>query len=184
MSPVSAIAAGVYPRVGGGTALSSYPAYPPWGLSPRGRGNLKNDKLSQANQGSIPAWAGEPKGWRCAGPSGRVYPRVGGGTCPQATHSKRCPGLSPRGRGNLYEQLDWLETQGSIPAWAGEPPQAGSPHPMAGVYPRVGGGTTAGYALLVGFGGLSPRGRGNLVAVVEQIPAGGSIPAWAGEPRA
>ena len=31
--------------------------------------------------------------------------------------------------------------------------------------------------------GLSPRGRGNLVALVAVVLPDGSIPAWAGEPH-
>ena len=51
---------GVYPRVGGETAVSSTVAPAATGLSPRGRGNQAGaPRLSQAT-GSIPAWAGKP----------------------------------------------------------------------------------------------------------------------------
>ena len=50
------------------------------------------------------------------------------------------------------------------------------------VYPRVCGGTIAlGVAGLV-VGGLSPRVRGNRVAVASALQADRSIPACAGEP--
>ena len=88
----------VYPRVGGGTgdSPSHPPAYP--GLSPRGRGNLKDRGCTGCHLRSIPAWAGEPylpttkpkrsiPAWagepyetRSNGRYSGVYPCVGGGT--------------------------------------------------------------------------------------------------------
>ncbi len=69
---------------------------------------------------------------------------MGGGT--QEPHAKPGypKGLSPRGRGNLFEFTDPLVPIGSIPAWAGEPATTNLGIAMAAVYPRVGGGTRGG----------------------------------------
>ena len=50
-------------------------------------------------------------------------------------------GLSPRGRGNLSLHSAPVMLDGSIPAWAGEPPKNSAGKNIWKVYPRVGGGT-------------------------------------------
>ena len=91
-------------------------------------------------------------------------------------------GLSPRGRGNPLRPLVRGLIVGSIPAWAGEPPEVSALRAIAAVYPRVGGGTVV-ESLQESFQyGLSPRGRGNLDHGPLGDSRGRSIPAWAGEP--
>ena len=92
----------VYPRVGGGTS------------------NVHEDL--ERKLGSIPAWAGEPSGNRYGECLQPVYPRVGGGTIMAEEDAFCVPGLSPRGRGNLDCANRPTLYRGSIPAWAGEPP--------------------------------------------------------------
>ena len=114
-----------------------------------------------------------------------VYPRVGGGTWSTNSRPSSAVGLSPRGRGNLVNELQAILSRGSIPAWAGEPMvnqpritglSEGSIPAWAGepsfggvgadtivVYPRVGGGTANVRSVRVSVCGLSPRGRGNLL---------------------
>ena len=154
---------GVYPRVGGGTDSATIPERRVIGLSPRGRGNLRQGVQQLGQAGSIPAWAGEPPSGLSHRPGATVYPRVGGGTQQQNLDNVRAKGLSPRGRGNLKAQGVHSLANGSIPAWAGEPPVATFLSAMSRVYPRVGGGT-------------SQRRRHTGLGR-------GSIPAWAGEPR-
>ena len=56
------------------------------GLSPRGRVNPQPQVHSDLLNGSIPAWAGEPRRPRKSKWTSRVYPRVGGGwMCKSAT---------------------------------------------------------------------------------------------------
>ena len=55
---------------------------------------------------------------------------------------------------------------------------------LSRVYPRVGGGTRSRVDSGIGFGGLSPRGRGNHMHIRKRLQGEGSIPAWAGEPHA
>ena len=50
----------VYPRVGGETKSPYGLWVSPWGLSPRGRGNLAVLGDRHASERSIPAWAGKP----------------------------------------------------------------------------------------------------------------------------
>ena len=51
----------VYPRVGGGTHQFFSPTRFVLGLSPRGRGNQREEPAAYCRLRSIPAWAGEPK---------------------------------------------------------------------------------------------------------------------------
>ena len=153
----------VYPRVGGATQRRLNMGIPGLGLSPRGRGNP------------------EP----CGGTfrQVRVYPRVGGATFIAAIYLPSIKGLSPRGRGNRPPTYTRTTRQRSIPAWAGQPHTERRGRGIYTVYPRVGG-ATAPWAFWGGkYGGLSPRGRGNLLAVILAVLVAGSIPAWAGQPR-
>jgi len=110
------------------------------------------------------------------------YPRVGGGT--RHTYRQRVAGigLSPRGRGNLRSGQHQDHSPRTIPAWAGEPWPREAREGSGGDYPRVGGGTRQGFKRLIITEGLSPRGRGNLVAVSLLSSSSRTIPAWAGEP--
>ena len=191
----------VYPRVGGGTPLGlrGWGIY--LGLSPRGRGNPKEEQARLNAIRSIPAWAGEPRSCHSDRRSSSVYPRVGGGTRFTPEFEATGRGLSPRGRGNPIIRLV-TNTPRSIPAWAGEPllyhgrasgplglsPRGrgnpSTPPPPASkpkVYPRVGGGTPR-VDRPSPRAGLSPRGRGNLVVLPVRGISLRSIPAWAGEP--
>ena len=98
-------------------------------------------------------------------------------------------GLSPRGRGNRDQAMVFVESLWSIPAWAGKPPfrrsVATTPWSVATtpwVYPRVGGETEDSHRFRTAAEGLSPRGRGNLVAPHQSAARSRSIPAWAGKP--
>ena len=93
----------VYPRVGGGT-FRQITCEEQWqGLSPRGRGNRRAVAVLAVVKGSIPAWAGEPRGVFACAKAVQVYPRVGGGTVYDPLDPRRSQGLSPRGRGNLVQ---------------------------------------------------------------------------------
>ena len=175
------------------------------GLSPRGRGKLRQVGRTMRGAWSIPAWAGETqcgalwrrharRPWRSipawAGETKkfvmlleteRVYPRVGGGNIGSPGCPYEAGGLSPRGRGKRLCRRMRFSPNRSIPAWAGETiltPDS----PMTGaVYPRVGGGNPQIYRRCECVGGLSPRGRGKPGADECAYPCRRSIPAWAGE---
>ena len=174
---------GSIPALGGGTPSPARQALVEEGLSPRGRGNRGDVHLRRAVAGSIPAWAGEPRRRPSPPRRRRVYPRVGGGTLGGVAFSLFGGGLSPRRRGNPVQGRFEFGQSGSIPAWAGEPGGRTRSRRRARVYPRVGGGTGESPAKSRASVGLSPRGRGNRRARRPGGPGGGSIPAWAGEPR-
>ena len=151
----------VYPRVCGGTASASASTRKPRGLSPRVRGNRTFPSRGGLNTRSIPACAGEPHPAQVGLQLLRVYPRVCGGTAPDAGQPNAGGGLSPRVRGNrAHRGLAGVALR-SIPACAGEP--SGSPPRTgcSGVYPRVCGGTFRPQWAVMMSQGLSPRVRGN-----------------------
>ena len=152
--------------------------------------------------GSIPACAGEPSAAASSASASTVYPRVCGGTSVPGWRILTGLGLSPRVRGtspgitttpipteaipacagNLVLAAGKLAYTRSIPACAGEPTRARTASAMAGVYPRVCGGTRRRQRLTLYVHGLSPRVRGNPDVRYTQIVERRSIPACAGEP--
>ena len=92
-------------------------------------------------------------------------------------------GLSPRVRGNHRRWVGHLPQPGSIPACAGEPSTSTCAKMSMTVYPRVCGGTWGRAAASCRNGGLSPRVRGNPLALHHPPRRHRSIPACAGEPR-
>ena len=172
----------VYPRVGWGAPLDRVDQRRGLGLSPRGRGSPSHQPLKSRASGSIPAWAGEPCSAITAPRAPGVYPRVGGGASPGRISPAPGKGLSPRGRGSPHAYPPSRDRQGSIPAWAGEPPSACLRRGWRRVYPRVGGGAGIVTGSEVTTLGLSPRGRGSRSFRLLQLAENGSIPAWAGEP--
>ncbi len=165
-------------------SVSGYGERRPAGLrSPRGRGSHPVEAGSSVIEGSIPAWAGEPRRpspW-CA--TARVYPRVGGGARIGIPLYSEDTGLSPRGRGSRNPPRDPVELAGSIPAWAGEPSWSPPAATRCRVYPRVGGGAAHADPVGGAVRGLSPRGRGSHLDGDSDPNRAESIPAWAGEPR-
>ena len=179
----SAIALRVYPRAGGGTAAPDLLESVKAGLSPRRRGNPLGQAGPGHGRGSIPAQAGEPPRSSRRGRPGRVYPRAGGGTAIDTPSAVTESGLSPRRRGNRGHRAERPVPRGSIPAQAGEPWRARTGRGSTWVYPRAGGGTSQPRSRGCATAGLSPRRRGNQVAVRVRARERGSIPAQAGEPR-
>ena len=172
----------VYPRVCGGTHGKHYATFPVEGLSPRVRGNPVLGDDGEADDGSIPACAGEPRPSGSSGAPPQVYPRVCGGTPAASFASVIAPGLSPRVRGNPRSAAARSRACGSIPACAGEPTCATPTSSGSGVYPRVCGGTGAAVVATEPPAGLSPRVRGNRRGRGGTRAQVRSIPACAGEP--
>ena len=152
----------VYPRVCGGTHHRHILSSERGGLSPRVRGN--------------PPFT---PNWRAGS---RVYPRVCGGTDADASSAGGGEGLSPRVRGNPDGVREAGGTGRSIPACAGEPVGWNNRPLPLWVYPRVCGGTTTSWTSTTCGTGLSPRVRGNLLAISQRADWRRSIPACAGEP--
>ena len=96
----------VYPRVYGGTSMSSQTRLTSSGLSPRVRGNPKEKAGERESDRSIPACTGEPLLVSSRPLPAWVYPRVYGGTCAVGYMNERHYGLSPRVRGNQSCYID------------------------------------------------------------------------------
>ena len=95
----------VYPRVCGGTRRGPRPYTDGQGLSPRVRGNPLLPWRCHRREGSIPACAGEPRGYPRMPHRAKVYPRVCGGTDRWTAARTLDMGLSPRVRGNLCVRM-------------------------------------------------------------------------------
>ncbi len=174
----------VYPRACGGTAGTSMSVLGFPGLSPRLRGNLKEQANRKVQHRSIPAPAGEPKVNVVVVLVIQVYPRACGGTIYQLDMWWLPVGLSPRLRGNPHHFKDYRSVPRSIPAPAGEPVPFPPCIPPSPVYPRACGGTYRTLRNRPKPVGLSPRLRGNLPHEFLFYLCPGSIPAPAGEPPA
>ena len=98
--PLRAPGRRVYPRVCGGTRMTPNLSKRCLGLSPRVRGNPRPPSAPLGRSGSIPACAGEPGSITPRRNTGRVYPRVCGGTPVGGGWAAARAGLSPRVRGN------------------------------------------------------------------------------------
>ena len=140
----------VYPRACGGTPIERVVNYLREGLSPRVRGNLHRRGWGTEAVGSIPARAGEPVDVGHQISAQRVYPRACGGTSERATGWSATRGLSPRVRGNHYEEPDKIAGPRSIPARAGEPARADISVIFHWVYPRACGGTRPSHNIPIG----------------------------------
>ena len=172
----------VYPRASGGTVASSLPSRLMSGLSPRERGNRAGLASDAPGRRSIPARAGEPRHRPSATRGRPVYPRASGGTSSSRAVRMARSGLSPRERGNRGCGAQPHARARSIPARAGEPASLASIAAASRVYPRASGGTTTWRRLLISTPGLSPRERGNRLALRAGHVGLRSIPARAGEP--
>ena len=111
-------------RVGGGAFHFERIARKERGRSPRGRRSLHREIADDAELGSISAWAEEPSALLTMSLRNGVDLRVGGGALVDAPADRHVAGRSPRGRRSLgAADLDDADN-GSISAWAEEPPSA------------------------------------------------------------
>ena len=155
-------AAGVYPRMHGGTVQHGPSMPDPAGLSPHARGNRCGMTTGQNRNRSIPACTGEPVIFRATRQLSQVYPRMHGGTQLVTKLNALLYGLSPHARGNLPAATHRASAIGSIPACTGEPYPDAHDYRLAWVYPRMHGGTGQSRPARRRSQGLSPHARGNL----------------------
>ena len=171
----------VYPRVCGGSAPRRFGNAGTAGLSPRVRGKHGAAPAAELQPGSIPACAGEAVSVAGVTGTGKVYPRVCGGSLLAGAILGIPEGLSPRVRGKRLHGRPVHQRNRSIPACAGEAPLwRVSPTPTK-VYPRVCGGSTLYAATPPLNKGLSPRVRGKRPGAAGARGKVWSIPACAGE---
>ena len=130
------------------------------GLSPRVRGKPDGLAAFQFQPRSIPACAGEARKLQHRRLKLPVYPRVCGGSRSLIQPMPIAAGLSPRVRGKPKREGGVSRGRRSIPACAGEASTALMLLAMAGVYPRVCGGSPKALTDRATDDGLSPRVRG------------------------
>ena len=171
----------VYPRVCGGSMPRKPAVHAAPGLSPRVRGKPEISSQSIANQGSIPACAGEAFAGMGRGRLAEVYPRVCGGSQLCKPRFRQVEGLSPRVRGKRPYPARCSCPTRSIPACAGEARALAADASSDRVYPRVCRGSEVAHPAEQVQPGLSPRVRGKHEQHGGKHRRRGSIPACAGE---
>ena len=149
--------------------LKVYPRLSPHAGEPGHQG------LSPPTRGSLPQ---APRSVRRS----VVYPRPRGGAIGFRLQVLADWGLSPPTRGSPARSRAPLRPLWSIPAHAGEPLRRPAGLRHGGVYPRPRGGACEVALDRIDRGGLSPPTRGSPPHSKPRHPAGGSIPAHAGEP--
>ena len=110
-----------YPRGRGGARAVHCRLPVVVGLSPRTRGSHAPGCSSTRPSRPIPADAGEPRSTRPRCRPTWAYPRGRGGAFRSPSGFALDSGLSPRTRGSRALPRRWRQTQGPIPADAGEP---------------------------------------------------------------
>ena len=112
-----------------------------------------------------------------------AYPRSRGATAHRGGQWPSGGGLSPLARGNLQEQTQVEQSQGPIPARAGQPAVADLVPYAKKAYPRSRGATGWVEVARESDPGLSPLARGNRRRPVALAVSFGPIPARAGQPN-
>ncbi len=154
-----------------------------WGLSPLARGKRFPWRGSRPSFGPIPAGAGETLGALLLPRLPGAYPRWRGGNTAWDYSGGREAGLSPLARGKHPQSCLTSQTQGPIPAGAGETSPTTSTNAMPRAYPRWRGGNGCGQGPLLAREGLSPLARGKPEGGGGGHRFQGPIPAGAGETR-
>ena len=135
-----------------------------------------------AQDRSIPAYAGDPHPPQPTTRYKTVYPRLRGGSAEVEGHIELPTGLSPPTRGIRLADAAWWAARGSIPAYAGDPNLKAHMIAAHKVYPRLRGGSPTDKSVQAGVNGLSPPTRGILGRRGCCMSGLGSIPAYAGDP--
>jgi len=177
----------VHPRVRGAVRGSAAGSLVCYGPSPRARGSRARRRLPLAEQGSIPACAGQSTATGAVARTGRVHPRVRGAVGSANPHRVIANGPSPRARGSLGHRCLRSAWSGSIPACAGQSRTMPRCSSKEEVHPRVRGAVGRPFHAGGRRLGPSPRARGSPAASGHAPARPGSIPACAGQsplPRA
>ena len=141
------------------------------------------DLPAAAQDGSIPASAGEAGRRQTIRRPSRVDPRERGGSGKSVAEQTEAAGRSPRARGKPAPRIAGRCRRRSIPASAGEAQTTRLRRIAAMVDPRERGGSRIGPEHRLDDQGRSPRARGKRTFRIACVPCCGSIPASAGEAR-
>ena len=150
------------------------------GSSPRMRGTLARLQVAQAEDGIIPAHAGNTYLGRTIRAANGDHPRACGEHVLPAICLAGVPGSSPRMRGTLAGSVDGVHRAGIIPAHAGNTGLGAAKNPNGQDHPRACGEHDG--RIRWGMAGLgsSPRMRGTPPRKFASYPSEGIIPAHAG----
>ena len=157
-------------------------AMPGWsaGSSPRSRGTLRITLRDAASDRFIPALAGNTPAWRGSCSSPAVHPRARGEHCRSPASMSAAIGSSPRSRGTPALHRDPAPLARFIPALAGNTAKTALVVGLTAVHPRARGEHWRAARTRRALIGSSPRSRGTLARLPEQIAKGRFIPALAG----
>ena len=170
-----------HPRVGGENNKVILESVVGGGSSPRGRGKLDGELLTEVDDGLIPAWAGKTRTDAGKSPPSSAHPRVGGENENQTFRQKISTGSSPRGRGKRDDIDNLRPAHRLIPAWAGKTTRCVYSTPKGKAHPRVGGENWLTMRDCTPWAGSSPRGRGKRDNLPHRVRCVRLIPAWAGK---
>ncbi len=153
-----------------------------YGPSPLSRGSPPGPGARIFAGRSIPAFTGEPRPCRRCDRCSPVHPRFHGGAKRQSMVGSFLWGPSPLSRGSRPYPSPRKRLRRSIPAFTGEPTQAGGPNGRIAVHPRFHGGATGWPHTQLIAPGPSPLSRGSHRLGKRLLDEKRSIPAFTGEP--
>ena len=130
------------------------------GSSPRGRGKLNLETVTDESVGLIPARAGKTQHLSTQVACAWAHPRAGGENERDRIFDRGDNGSSPRGRGKLVRVQIPHGSFRLIPARAGKTDPRRRSHTMRRAHPRAGGENCLIGVIAAMFAGSSPRGRG------------------------
>ena len=170
----------VHPRVCGEHVVAHRCVPAQDGSSPRVRGTPLVEVKSNGGRRFIPACAGNTKTTTATPTPTAVHPRVCGEHSEGLLRGVQTSGSSPRVRGTRG-RIDIDKTKYRfIPACAGNTVSVGNTGGRYSVHPRVCGEHSGNRILTACFTGSSPRVRGTLLPVRQQLADPRFIPACAG----
>ena len=169
-----------HPRVCGEHAIQGRGTGAMWGSSPRMRGTPLSDRVTNRQRGIIPAYAGNTLWCRCRRVGAGDHPRVCGEHAIKPSGTPSLSGSSPRMRGTRVRIRRLACIRGIIPAYAGNTPLRSTGLGRLRDHPRVCGEHFVECPVVFVALGSSPRMRGTHGAGCLLAPAGGIIPAYAG----
>ena len=172
-----------HPRVCGEHSISSSTSSGHPGSSPRMRGTPFMISWYSFVPGIIPAYAGNTVQAGAERRFRRDHPRVCGEHRLAELRIEHDRGSSPRMRGTLDVGSEYTIMNGIIPAYAGNTTSRQSISAARRDHPRVCGEHSETFRNIVDAAGSSPRMRGTLQQLSDQVSSTGIIPAYAGNTK-
>ena len=174
---------GAHPRSRGEHAFNNRSKSPSSGSSPLARGTLKRTHIATAAVGLIPARAGNTRLFLSLPRNPRAHPRSRGEHRRRKVAAASSSGSSPLARGTRIPRRRLVRRQGLIPARAGNTAQFARKGTTRGAHPRSRGEHPSAGGRVLQVKGSSPLARGTPGSTAGGQPAGGLIPARAGNTR-